>query len=65
MATSAPAHVLVAATVALQRAKEGHEIALLLRQQLQLEHEIEELHGVVERQQPIVVQIRRRILDAA
>ena len=42
-----------------QSSEESHEVAFLLRQQLQAEHEIEELHGVVERQQSIVVQIGR------
>src|SRR5690606_34930455 len=41
------------------------QVALLLLRQLQSENEVEELDGIVEGQQPAVVQIRRAVLDAA
>jgi hypothetical protein len=44
--------------------KEGDEIALLLAGQFRAEHQIEELNRIIKRQQPSVVEIRRRILDA-
>ena len=49
----------------LQRAKERDQVGLLLVSQLCAEHQIEELDGVFEREQAVVVQIRRRIFDAA
>src|SRR5260370_10108358 len=48
-----------------ERAKELNQIALLLAGQLGAEHQIEELDRIIERQQTPVVQIGRRILDAA
>jgi hypothetical protein len=44
---------------------EGHEIALFLLVEVDARHEIEELDGVLQRQQSPVVQVRRRVLDAA
>src|SRR4029453_6202879 len=49
----------------LERAQERHEIDLLLVRELHREHEIEELDRVLEREQPVVVQVGRRVLDAA
>ena len=49
----------------LQAPQKRHQILLLLARQLELQHEVEELHRVVQRQQPVVVQVGRRILDAA
>src|SRR6202158_5182660 len=46
-------------------AKEREQIALLLAGQFRAEHQIEELDRIVERQQAPVVQVGRRILDAA
>ena len=48
-----------------ERAKELNQIPLLLAGQLGAEHQIEELDRIIERQQAPVVQIGRRILDAA
>src|SRR5713101_9226374 len=44
--------------------QEGDQVALLLSAELDSGDEVEELDGVVERQQPPVVQVGRRILDA-
>jgi hypothetical protein len=41
----------------LQRPHEGDDVALFLRGQLQSEGQIEELDGVIERRQPIVVNV--------
>src|SRR5258707_10562190 len=46
-------------------AKERDQIALLLTGQFRAEHQIEELNRIIERQQAPVVQVGRRILDAA
>jgi len=51
--------------VELERTQERHQVLLLLRIEFDAEDQVEELHGVVERQQAIVVQVRRRVLDAA
>src|SRR6202040_368922 len=48
-----------------ERAKELNQIPLLLAGQLGAEHQIEELDRIIERQQAPVVEIGRRILDAA
>src|ERR1700720_429173 len=48
-----------------ERAKELNQIPLLLAGQLGAEHQIEELDRIIERQQAPVMQIGRRILDAA
>src|SRR5260370_8529780 len=48
-----------------EREKERNQIPLLLAGQLGTEHQIEELDRIIERQQAPVVQIGRRILDAA
>src|SRR6266481_6822010 len=48
-----------------ERAKELNQISLLLAGQFGAEHQIEELDRIIERQQAPVVQIGRRILDAA
>src|SRR5256712_6413675 len=42
-----------------KRAQKRHEVLLLLRRQLDAEDEVEELHRVVEAQEPAVVQVRR------
>ena len=49
----------------LQRSHERHDVLLLLRCERETEHKVEELHRVIQRHQPIVVQVRRRVLDAA
>ena len=49
----------------LQLAHEGDEVLLLLRSELQLENDVEELHSVFERQQSAIVQIRRTVFDAS
>src|ERR1700676_3378439 len=46
-------------------AKERDQVALLLAGQFGAEHQIEELNRIIERQQAPVVQVGRRILDAA
>jgi hypothetical protein len=43
----------------LEGSEEGHEVLLLRRGQLRSEHEVEELHRVVEGEEPSVVQVRR------
>jgi hypothetical protein len=43
----------------LQRAHERDEIGLLLFSQLGLEHDVEELDRVVQREQPLIVQVGR------
>ena len=48
----------------LQRSQESDDVLFLLRKELQLEHHVEEFHSVVQRKQPIVVQVGRRVLDA-
>jgi hypothetical protein len=48
-----------------QDAQVRHQVLLLLRGQLGAEHEVEELDRVLQREQAPVVQIRRRVLDAA
>jgi hypothetical protein len=49
----------------LQRPQKGDQIALLLNGELCLQHQIEELHGVLECQAPAVVHVRRTFLDTA
>ena len=49
----------------LQRAKERRQILLLRRSQVELENQIEELDCVLQSEQPSIVQIRRRLFDAA
>src|SRR5450631_3647872 len=58
-------YVRRAETRGSQRPHERHQVLLLLRIQLQFQNEIEELHRVLQRQQAVVVQVRRRVLDAA
>src|SRR5262249_6640260 len=48
-----------------QRLHERDDVLLLLLVQLQPEDQVEVLNRVVERQQTTVMQVRRRILDAA
>src|SRR2546427_10064383 len=48
-----------------KRAQKRHEVLLLLRRQLDAEDEVEELHRVVEAQEPAVVQVRRGVPRAA
>src|SRR5216684_2200248 len=52
-------------TAPLQRPHECHQVLFLRVGQLRLQHQIEELDGVVERQKAPVVQVGRRVLDAA
>src|SRR5690606_23926291 len=49
----------------LQNTQEGDEIRLLLLAQFQLQHQVEELNRVFQRQQAPVVEVRRAVLDAA
>jgi len=56
---------LVGTESALQCAQERHQILLLLRGQLVAEHQVEELDCVVQRQQTLVMQVGRVVLDAA
>src|SRR5919108_455764 len=49
--------------VRLQLAHEGDQGGLLPRRQLYAQDEVEELHRVLQREQPPVVQVRRGILD--
>src|SRR5450631_149684 len=58
-------YVRRAETRGSQRPHERHQVLLLLRIQLQFQDEVEELHRVLQRQQAVVVQVRRRVLDAA
>src|SRR5216684_9304493 len=48
-----------------QRKHVSDEIILFLLVQLEAEDQVEELDGVGERQQTPIVQVRRRVLDAA
>src|ERR1700730_11146649 len=52
-------------TASSEGPEEGHEVRLLGRGQLGAQGQVEELHRVVEGQEPAVVQIGRRVLDAA
>jgi hypothetical protein len=47
----------------LERAHERDDVTLLSARELQSEHQVEELDRVVERQQAVVVQVRRRVLE--
>src|SRR5688572_2114394 len=49
----------------LQGLEEGHEVLLLRLGQLRLQDQVEERDRVVEREQAPVVQVGRRLLDAA
>ena len=49
----------------LEGAQECHQILLLLRGQFVAEHQVEELDCVVQREQTLVMQIGRVVLDAA
>src|SRR5437773_3048739 len=49
----------------LQGSHERHQVLLLALAELQVEKDVEELDGVLERRQPAVVQVRRAVLDAA
>src|SRR5207302_729321 len=51
--------------IASEAQHERDEVLLLLVIQLQFQNQIEELHRVFEGQQAAVVQVRRRVLDAA
>src|SRR5262245_1951076 len=48
-----------------QRLQERHQVLLFWRGQLQPQHQVEKLHAVIQRQQPVVMQVWRRVLDAA
>src|SRR6266852_9601250 len=50
---------------ALERPHERHQVLLLLVGELGLQHDIEELDGVFEREQPPIVQVGGRVLNAA
>jgi len=47
-----------------QTSKECHQIRLLFFRQLHAEHQVEELNRIFQRQQPTIVHVRRRVLDA-
>ena len=48
-----------------QLTHECDEVLLLLRRQLCLQDQVEELHDVLEREQPAIVQMRPAVLDAS
>src|SRR5437763_359271 len=48
----------------LQCPHEGDQVGLFLGVQAQLQDQVKELNRVLQRQQPAVVQVRRRVLDA-
>ena len=50
---------------ALKLAHVRDEVGLLLLAQLRAQHEVEELDGVLQRQQATIVKVRRAVLDAA
>src|SRR5207253_8803754 len=49
----------------LQRPQESHEIRFLLGCQLKSQNQVEELHRVVDAQEPAVVKVGRSVLDAS
>src|SRR5439155_11681678 len=49
----------------LQLAHEGDQGRLLPRRQLHAQHEVEELHRILQRQEAPIVQVWRRVLDPA
>src|SRR5262249_50530244 len=49
----------------LQLLKEGSQIRLLILRQLQLQDQVEEFHSILQRKEPAIMQVRRRLLDAA
>src|SRR5215212_338914 len=57
--------LLLEGFVALQREHVGDQRVLLRLRQLEAEHQIEEFDSVGERQQAAVMEVRRRVLDAA
>src|SRR5947207_5174430 len=48
-----------------ESAQEGHQVLLLRRGQLVGEDEVEELDRILEREEPTIVEIGRRVLDPA
>ena len=48
----------------LQRTQKGHHILLLLVVEFELQDHREELHGVLQGQEPPIMQVGRRVLDA-
>src|SRR5262249_17870031 len=48
-----------------QYAHEGHQIALLLRGELEFQDQIEEFDRIFQRQTPAVMKVRRTLLDTA
>src|SRR3954447_24602671 len=57
--------LLLERMLASQRQHIGDQRVLLFLGQLEAEHQIEEFNSIGERQQAAVVEVRRRILDAA
>src|SRR4051795_12541715 len=57
--------LLLEGLLASQRQHVGDQRVLLFLRQLEAEHQVEEFDRVGERQQAAVVEVRRRILDAA
>src|SRR6266446_5463335 len=51
--------------IRLQCPQEQHQVLLFGLRQLGTQHEIEEFDRVVEGQQALIMQVRRRVLDAA
>lgn len=49
----------VPAVRTLERPEERHNILFLLPHELQPKHQVEKLHRIIQREQPIVMQIRR------
>ena len=48
-----------------ERAEELNQIVLLFAGQFGAEHQVKELDRIIERQQAPIMEVRRRILDAA
>lgn len=48
-----------------EREHERNQVRLFLRAKVQLQHEVEELDRVFARKQPAIVEVGRRLLDAA
>ena len=47
----------------LQGGHKGHQVVLLWLAELELQHQVKELDRIVERQQAVIVKVRRGILD--
>jgi hypothetical protein len=63
LSRTGPRKHLCARRRSLELTHEGDQVGLLLRGELQLHDQIEELHGILERQRPSIVQIGRTVFD--